>query len=113
MQELQEHKWPSLVVVPADGDACVTTRFTRRHAIGHVEIIELPRPRDSRDLFDFSGARELIDSAYTLSMAKLDEYERELVAAREAAEATAATDALTAVAQRLVRTLVILSDCLD
>jgi NTE family protein len=65
----------------------------RRHAIGHVEIIELPRPRDSRDLFDFSGARELIDSAYTLSMAKLDEYERQLVAAREAAAATAAAEA--------------------
>jgi len=65
----------------------------RRHAIEQVDIIELPRPRDSRDLFDFSGARELIDAAYTLSMAKLDEYERELVAAREAAEATAAADA--------------------
>jgi NTE family protein len=62
----------------------------RRHAIGHVEIIELPRPRDSRDLFDFSGAGELIESAYTLSMAKLDEYERERVEARETAVADAA-----------------------
>jgi NTE family protein len=62
----------------------------RRHAIEHVEIIDLPRPRDARDLFDFSGARELIESAYTLSMAKLDKYERELAATHEAAAAAAA-----------------------
>jgi hypothetical protein len=62
----------------------------RRHAIEHVDIIDLPRPRDARDLFDFSGARELIESAYTLSMAKLDTYERELAATHEAAEAAAA-----------------------
>ena len=62
----------------------------RRHAIEHVEIIDLPRPRDARDLFDFSGARELIESAYTLSMAKLDTYERELAAIHEAAAAAAA-----------------------
>jgi NTE family protein len=67
----------------------------RRNAIDHVDIIDLPRPRDSRELFDFSGARELIESAYTLSMAKLDEYERDLEAAREAAvvEATAIDEA--------------------
>jgi NTE family protein len=72
----------------------------RRHAIGHVEIIELPRPRDSRDLFDFSGAGELIESAYTLSMAKLDEYERERVEAREAAAETAVADAAVVREQR-------------
>jgi len=59
----------------------------RRTAVDHVDIIDLPRPRDSRELFDFSGADELIEAAYTLSMAKLDEYERDLVAAREAAAA--------------------------
>jgi hypothetical protein len=59
----------------------------RRTAIDHVDIIDLPRPRDSRELFDFSGAAELIESAYVLSMAKLDEYERDLEAAREAAAA--------------------------
>jgi NTE family protein len=62
----------------------------RRHAIERVDIIDLPRPRDARDLFDFSGARELIESAYTLSMAKLDTYERELAATHEAAAAAAA-----------------------
>ncbi|HEY5171149.1 MAG TPA: hypothetical protein VIK54_05420, partial [Acidimicrobiia bacterium] len=62
----------------------------RRHAIEHVDIIDLPRPRDARDLFDFSGARELIESAYTLSMAKLDKYEQELAATHEAAAAAAA-----------------------
>ncbi len=72
----------------------------RRHAIGHVDIIELPRPRDARDLFDFSGAGELIESAYTLSMAKLDEYERERVEAREAAAATAVADAAVIREQR-------------
>jgi NTE family protein len=62
----------------------------RRHAIEHVDIIDLPRPRDARDLFDFSGARELIESAYTLSMAMLDEYERGLTATQEAAAQAAA-----------------------
>ncbi|HUI49334.1 MAG TPA: patatin-like phospholipase family protein [Acidimicrobiia bacterium] len=64
----------------------------RRNAIEHVDIIELPRPRDTRDLFDFSGARELIDSAYELSTEKLDLYERECAHAREAAAARAASD---------------------
>jgi NTE family protein len=62
----------------------------RRHAIEHVDIIDLPRPRDARDLFDFSGARELIESAYTLSMAKLDQYERDLTATQQAAAQAAA-----------------------
>lgn len=64
----------------------------RRQAIEHVDIIDLPRPTDSRELFDFSGARELMDSGYELAIARLDEYDRELVAARETAAATAAAD---------------------
>ena len=32
-----------------------------------IEVIVLPRPPDPRDLFDFSGARELIDAAYELA----------------------------------------------
>ena len=50
----------------------------RRQAIEHVDIIDLPRPRDARDLFDFSGAAELIEAAYVLSCERLDEYERDL-----------------------------------
>ena len=64
----------------------------RRNAIDHVDIIDLPRPRDTRELFDFSGARELIESAYMLSVAKLDEYEAELAVAREVAATVAAAD---------------------
>ena len=30
-------------------------------------MIELPRPPDPRDLFDFSGGAELIDAAYELA----------------------------------------------
>jgi NTE family protein len=37
-----------------------------------VEVIVLPRPRDARDLFDFSGATELMDGAYELASAALD-----------------------------------------
>jgi NTE family protein len=44
-----------------------------------VQVIELPRPRDVRDLFDFSGARELIDEAYDLTCGALDRLERETV----------------------------------
>ncbi len=46
----------------------------RRHAPGHVEIVELPRPADTRDLFDFSGGAQLIDDAYRLCSAALDDY---------------------------------------
>ncbi len=46
----------------------------RRHAPEHVEIVELPRPDDPRELFDFSGAEQLIDRAYDLSAAALDDY---------------------------------------
>jgi NTE family protein len=64
----------------------------RRHAIEHIDIVDLPRPRDTRDLFDFSGAHDLIEGAYELSMEKLDAYERECEVARDLATATAAAD---------------------
>ena len=38
-----------------------------------IEVIELPRPPDPRDLFDFSGAHELIDAAYELANDALDQ----------------------------------------
>jgi NTE family protein len=44
-----------------------------RHAGRDVEVVQLPRPRDTRDLFDFSGAEALIDEAYDLASAALDE----------------------------------------
>lgn len=37
-----------------------------------IRILELPRPRDTRDLFDFSGAQALIDEAHALASAALD-----------------------------------------
>ena len=37
-----------------------------------IEVITLPRPPDPRELFDFSGARELIDAAYELANEALD-----------------------------------------
>src|SRR4051794_34346701 len=46
----------------------------RRHAPDHVEIVELPRPNDPRDLFDFAGAEELMATAHDLSAAALDDY---------------------------------------
>lgn len=46
----------------------------RRIAPEHVEIIELPRPADPRDLYDFSGGAALIDDAHTLAGAALDDY---------------------------------------
>jgi NTE family protein len=61
----------------------------RRQAVEHVEIVDLPRPLDTRDLFDFTGARELIDAAYELAVARLDEHEAELVRRREETEQAA------------------------
>jgi NTE family protein len=46
-----------------------------RYVPPDVEIIQLPRPHDTRDLFDFSGARELIDASYDATRVALDEYE--------------------------------------
>jgi NTE family protein len=43
-----------------------------RHVPPSVEVIVLPRPPDPRDLFDFSGARQLIDAAYELALEALD-----------------------------------------
>jgi NTE family protein len=43
-----------------------------RHVPSEIEVIELPRPRDARDLFDFTGADALIDAAYELSCKALD-----------------------------------------
>ena len=48
----------------------------RRHVPDGVELIELPRPRDTRDLFDFSGGEALIDEAYALTSVALDEHAR-------------------------------------
>jgi NTE family protein len=44
-----------------------------RYAPPSVEITVLPRPRDPRDLFDFSGAEALIDEAYDLASRALDD----------------------------------------
>ncbi len=38
-----------------------------RSVPGDVEVVVLPAPPDDRDLFDFSGARELIDEAHELA----------------------------------------------
>jgi NTE family protein len=38
-----------------------------------VEVIELPPPTDDRELFDFSGARGLINDAYRLAEQALDD----------------------------------------
>ena len=46
----------------------------RRSAPEHIEIIELPRPHDPRELFDFSGAATLIEAAYDLCAPALDAY---------------------------------------
>ncbi|MFN8034976.1 MAG: patatin-like phospholipase family protein [Acidimicrobiia bacterium] len=43
-----------------------------RHAPPEVDIMVLPRPIDPRDVFDFSGARALIDEAYRLTSRALD-----------------------------------------
>jgi NTE family protein len=40
-----------------------------------IEVITLPRPHDPRDLFDFSGCRNLIDAAYELANEALDRAE--------------------------------------
>jgi NTE family protein len=44
----------------------------RRHMPPGVELIELPRPRDTRDIFDFSGGEALIEEAYQLTLTALD-----------------------------------------
>jgi NTE family protein len=54
-----------------------------RYAPPNVQVIELPRPRDARDLFDFSGASELIDAAYDLASTALDRIEAQVPPTKE------------------------------
>src|SRR5680860_364341 len=42
-------------------------RLELRHAPANVEVVELPRPADGREVSDFSGAEALIDEAYRLA----------------------------------------------
>jgi hypothetical protein len=51
-----------------------------------VEVIVLPRPRDTRDLFDFTGARELMDEAYELVSQELDRREAQPATVRKFAK---------------------------
>jgi NTE family protein len=44
-----------------------------RHAPPGVQVVVLPRPVDTRDLFDFSGAEDLMQAAYELASRALDE----------------------------------------
>ena len=48
----------------------------RRHMPAGIELIELPRPHDEREIYDFSGGEELIETAYRMTLAALDVYER-------------------------------------
>ena len=41
-----------------------------------IEVVIFPAPDDDRDLFDFSGGRELIDAAYEMAINTLDDLER-------------------------------------
>jgi len=51
----------------------------RRFVPPDVELIELPRPRDTRDIFDFAGGEALIEEAYALTIAALDAREHAAV----------------------------------
>jgi NTE family protein len=55
-----------------------------RHVPDEVEVIVLPRPRDPRDLMDFSGAAELINEAYDLTATLLDAREAHPVVTEKA-----------------------------
>ncbi len=46
----------------------------RRLASEHVEIVELPRPEDQREIFDFGGGVELMEAAHHLCGDALDAY---------------------------------------
>jgi NTE family protein len=48
----------------------------RRHMPSGIELIELPRPHDTREIYDFSGGEALIEAAYQLTLTALDAYER-------------------------------------
>jgi NTE family protein len=43
-----------------------------RNVPADVQIVVLPRPSDTRELFDFAGGRALIDEAYRVASAELD-----------------------------------------
>jgi len=55
-----------------------------RHVPDDIEVVVLPRPRDPRDLMDFSGAAELIDEAYDLTAKLLDSREAHPVVTEKA-----------------------------
>jgi NTE family protein len=46
-----------------------------QHVPPHVELVVLPPPVDDRDFFDFGGGQALVDEAYALTAAALDEVE--------------------------------------
>jgi NTE family protein len=46
-----------------------------QHVPEEVELVVLPPPEDDRDFFDFTGGQELIDEAYALTAATLDDLE--------------------------------------
>ena len=46
-----------------------------QHVPEDVELVVLPPPEDDRDFFDFTGGQELIDEAYALTAATLDDLE--------------------------------------
>jgi NTE family protein len=46
-----------------------------QHLRSESEITVLPRPRDERELFDFSGAARLIDESHRLAASVLDRHE--------------------------------------
>jgi NTE family protein len=47
----------------------------RRYVPVGIELLEIPRPRDTRDIFDFAGGDALIEEAYRLTLGFLDVYE--------------------------------------
>jgi NTE family protein len=53
----------------------------RRYVPAGIELLEIPRPRDEREIFDFSGGEALIEEAYQLTLGFLDEYEAHRAAA--------------------------------
>jgi NTE family protein len=46
-----------------------------QHVPDDIELVVLPPPVDDRDFFDFTGGKELIDEAYALTAAALDDLE--------------------------------------
>ena len=46
-----------------------------QHVPDDIELVVLPPPVDDRDFFDFTGGKELIDEAYRLTAAALDDLE--------------------------------------